>query len=314
MPKRASSSTASSTAPPPKRAAAVLSTKLPDSDDLKRSAALEETLLAFGTGVPTLEASRAAACAAVEQCVASWVQDVGVAHGLTTDQAAQAGCRLIMLGSCALGVPAPGSDLDCVAVVPYFVERAAFFSADGCPRARFVTSRPRRDAYIHTIGLVPVIKFVLDGLPVDLLLARFGYRRFARAHGRVAGQGSLHGRGGCALAERRARGVRDRVPRAARRPLHHAACRRLGALSRSGPAGQRLPRRVVGRSSLLACQLHPNAALSTLLYKFFLTWNIWRFGETTPALQMASPPCWTIHRRPLLPGTHPRQHRLRLQS
>ena len=50
MPKRASSSTASSTAPPPKRAAAVLSTKLPDSDDLKRSAALEETLLAFGTG------------------------------------------------------------------------------------------------------------------------------------------------------------------------------------------------------------------------------------------------------------------------
>ena len=289
MPKRASSSTASSTAPPPKRAAAVLSTKLPDSDDLKRSAALEETLLAFGTGVPTLEASRAAACAAVEQCVASWVQDVGVAHGLTTDQAAQAGCRLIMLGSCALGVPAPGSDLDCVAVVPYFVERAAFFSADGMS-ARLLRDLPGLDATsLHPVpsAFVPVIKFVLDGLPVDLLLARLRLPQIPRELtaespgllARCMDEADVHSLNGARVAS----AIACRVPHAGRfrttlRAVKLWARRRGLDQQASGfPGG-------VAWALLTArvCQLHPNAAPSTLLYKFFLTWNIWRFGETTP--------------------------------
>ena len=54
-----------------------------------------------------------------------------LAMALSAAQADEAGCRVLTLGSQALGVPGPGSDVDCVAMVPYFVERHQFFAADG---------------------------------------------------------------------------------------------------------------------------------------------------------------------------------------
>ena len=71
------------------------------------------------------------ACDVGHFCPVGAEEQTPCAAGTYNDQAAQAGCRLLVLGSCALGVPGPGADVDCVAVVPYFVERTAFFANDG---------------------------------------------------------------------------------------------------------------------------------------------------------------------------------------
>ena len=164
-------------APAAKRVA--VSTAAPDAIDLRDTASLELALESRGGGAPALAEARAWVHARMEAIVAEWVQAVGVAHGLSMPQAHAAGCRVLELGSCALGVPAPGSDIDLVAIVPYFVERAPFFEdRDGkglCGRLRAGGRALGIDvASIHALAdaFVPVVKFVLRGVPVDLLLAR----------------------------------------------------------------------------------------------------------------------------------------------
>jgi poly(A) polymerase len=157
---------------PAKRVAAV-SALAPDASALASSAALAAQLLSMGVGVESAESAHLGVAARLEAAIGEWVRVVGVKHGLKAEQAASAGFRLLTLGSCALGVPGQGADLDVVAVVPYFVERSQFFAADGlcarlgaCDGVEPGTLHPIPDAF------VPVIKLVLCGMPVDLLLAR----------------------------------------------------------------------------------------------------------------------------------------------
>jgi hypothetical protein len=63
----------------------------------------------------------------VEKLVVQWVAKVGVAEGLSEEQAVAASAKLLLLGSYALGALLPGADVDVAAVVPYFVERRHFF-------------------------------------------------------------------------------------------------------------------------------------------------------------------------------------------
>ena len=84
-----------------------------------------------GVGVPTLLEARTAACASVEACLGTWVRGSALEYQLSAEQAHEAGCRVLTLGSCALGVPGVGADIDCVAIVPYFIERHDFFAPNG---------------------------------------------------------------------------------------------------------------------------------------------------------------------------------------
>ena len=67
----------------------------------------------------------------VETLVVQWVAKVGVAEGLSEEQAVAASAKLLLLGSYALGALLPGADVDVAAVVPYFVERRHFFEDGG---------------------------------------------------------------------------------------------------------------------------------------------------------------------------------------
>ena len=282
----AASAPAAAVQSPQKRAA-----KAGDSSskESKRSLALSETLLALGVGVPEQDDARMAAFSAVEQCITKWVRDTGMAHGLTVEQASQAGCRVLLLGSCALDVPGPGSDVDCVAVVPYFVDRSSFFAAEGMP-ARLLSELDGIDpASLHPVpaAFVPVIKFKVAGVPFDLLLARLRLPQVppeltADSPGLLARcmeAADVHSLNGARVAS----AILSRVPHASHfrttlRAVKLWARRRGVDQQASGfPGG-------VGWAILTArvCQLHPHAEPSALLHKFFFTWNLWRFGETTP--------------------------------
>ena len=107
----------------------------------------------------------------VEKLVVQWVAQVGVAGGLSEEQATTAGAKLLLLGSYALGALLPNADIDVAAVVPYFVERRHFSEESGLVGLlRSVAELEKLQALPG--AYVPVIKFVLRGVPVDLLLVR----------------------------------------------------------------------------------------------------------------------------------------------
>ena len=103
--------------------------------------------------------------------LATFVRTVASSEGLSAEQAAAAGGKIFTLGSHALDAATPGADIDLLAVVPYFVERTHFFAEGGLGGLL-------RDCHglegLHPVpdAFVPVIKFVLHGVHVDLLLAR----------------------------------------------------------------------------------------------------------------------------------------------
>ena len=264
----------------------ILSSRAADAEDLRSSDALAATLLSRGAGAPELVQDRAAACAAVEACLAGWVRAVGLSHGLSAAQADEAGCRVLTLGSQALGVPGPGSDVDCVAIVPYFVERHQFFAADGVAVSLRAGLEGLDIESLHPVptAFIPVIKFVVNGVAVDLLLARLRLPQIPRSLSADSGgllhkcieDTDAHSLNGARVAS----AILRRVPHVQRfqatlRAVKLWARRRGVDQAASGfPGG-------VAWALLTArvCQLHPNAAPSTLLTKFFMTWAVWRFGE-----------------------------------
>ena len=134
-------------------------------------AALAEALGAAGLPEESDSELRRVVVAQVEALVVRWVAQVGVAAGLSKEQAVDAGAKLLLLGSYALGALLPGADVDVAAVVPYFVERRHFFEEGG------LSGLLRSCAEVEDLqpvphAFVPVIKFVLRGVPVDLLLVR----------------------------------------------------------------------------------------------------------------------------------------------
>ena len=86
-----------------------------------------------------------------------------------TDAITKSRVRLISFGSYRLGVHAPSADLDLLALCPPHVTREEFFST-------FVTKLNDDDrcACIHPIpgAYTPVIKFEIDGIPIDMLFVR----------------------------------------------------------------------------------------------------------------------------------------------
>lgn len=270
------------------RAGATISSAHPDEADLRSSEALLGALGATGSDdvMPRAEVL----ATQLQRVVATWVCEVGFDHGLNAEQAAEAGqCPVLMLGSCALGVPVPGSDLDVVAVVPYFVERSHFFAPDGlCARLREVEGFDPASLHRVSNAFVPVIKFVLSGLSIDLLLARVRLPAVPDGVGpanassldaicrKCIEETDVHSLNGARVACAILRRVPDtqnfqHTLRAVKRWAQRRGVDQQASGFPGGVAWALLTARV--------CQLHPNAAPATLLAKFFATWHVWRFGS-----------------------------------
>ena len=272
----------SGAAPAAKRASvSAVSQRGPDPDALASSAALREALADQGFGADSSRSARVTAM--VEAMLDEWVCAVGIACGLSDEQARSAGSKVLTLGSCALDAVAPGGDVDLVAVVPYFVERHHFFAPGGLSERLLACDGVERGS-LHAVpeAFVPVIKFTLDGMPVDLLLARLKLPAIPRAGltqgclPRCIELADVNSLNGARVAE----AILARVPHAAhfrttlRAVKLWAARRGINQHALGFPGG-------VAWALLTArvCQLHPNAAPSKLLCSFFHTWNVWKFGS-----------------------------------
>ena len=270
---------------PAKRRLDAVSVAQPDDKDLRSTVALESCLAQSGSSDPAILQSRSAVFEYVAALLSKWVRDIGIEHGLSEEQANDAGSAVLMLGSCALGVPGPGSDIDLVAVVPYFVERETMFSEDGLVgRLRAVPGLDTGSLHPISDAFVPIVKFGLQGVPVDLLLARLRLPQIppqlkADSLGLLAScieEKDVYSLNGARVAD----AILDRVPdcetfRTTLRAVKLWASRRgISQQSCGFPGG-------IAWALLTArvCQLHPNAAPATLLAKFFLTWSAWRFGD-----------------------------------
>uniref|UniRef100_A0A7S0J6F5 polynucleotide adenylyltransferase n=1 Tax=Calcidiscus leptoporus TaxID=127549 RepID=A0A7S0J6F5_9EUKA len=264
----------------------VLSDAAPSEDDLKQSVALARLLAEQGVGT---DARTSATGKAVLQLLNSialrFVRKVGLAHGLSTEQAEDAGGMLLPIGSYALlDTLMPGADIDVLLLVPYFVERAHFFDGGGlcgllaeCDEVSGLHAVP--DAF------VPVLKFVTRGVPIDLLLTRLKLPVISRASvtsevnerllHRCLDETDAHSLNGARVAL----GILDLVPnrdsfRSTLRAVKLWVLRRgLGCFAMGYPGG-------VAWAILTArvCQLYPNAAPSLLFSRFFSVWAQWKFG------------------------------------
>ena len=141
----------------------------PAAGDLRSSLLLEQALLSHGVGQDS--ASVHLAFTRLQAIVAAFVFAVAIDEDLSDEQARAAGGKLLKLGSQALGAATPGADIDLLVVVPYFVEREHFF-ADGGLRGMLRECPDLTDLHPVPDAFVPVIKFTLLGVPVDLLLTR----------------------------------------------------------------------------------------------------------------------------------------------
>ncbi|KZT71564.1 Poly(A) polymerase [Daedalea quercina L-15889] len=101
--------------------------------------------------------------------VKKFVTKVGVTRGMSEAAASAAGGKIFTFGSYRLGVHGPGSDIDTLCVVPKHVSREDFFEIfeDMLKETPGVTEASGvPEAY------VPIIKTKINGVPIDLLMAR----------------------------------------------------------------------------------------------------------------------------------------------
>ncbi|KAL1510591.1 hypothetical protein AB1Y20_006892 [Prymnesium parvum] len=265
----------------------------PEALDLRLTASLQQWLSFEGLG--EAEEKFARVRQTVLRLLRAFVHAVALSEGLTAEQAADAGGAVLTLGSHALGAATPAADIDLLAAVPYFVEPSHFFARGGldgqlreCPDVHALHALP--DAF------VPVVKFVLYGVHVDLLLARLRLPQVAhdlspstsKLLHRCMGEADVNSLNGVRVAA----AILSLVPQrehfrctlqavklwAQRRAINHSLLGFLGG---------------VGWAMLTArvCQLYPNAVPSTLLARFFSTWSQWKFGDVSlPVLLHPSDP------------------------
>jgi len=200
----------------------------PDAHDLRETLALEQELReapAAGEGA-TASADGAEVYERLVAITAQWVQAVGLRAGLSDEQVRDAGCALLPFGSYALLEELmPGSDLDLVAVVPYFVDRADFFAGGGLGGA--LLAHGAANLLAVEDAFVPVLKLSLGGVAVDLLLAR---AKASSSHEIVRGQPRPHT---ITVAHRHPPRQRSRKCRAARRSPTRFTSTRAASTSRT---------------------------------------------------------------------------------
>eukprot|EP00033_Pygsuia_biforma_P001482 GCRY01001672.1.p1 GENE.GCRY01001672.1~~GCRY01001672.1.p1 ORF type:complete len:593 (-),score=154.00 GCRY01001672.1:88-1866(-) len=147
-----------------------ISDDFPTEADLNRDAGLKTFLEEQQLFEPSEQGKlRQTVLSRLNEMVRDWTCEVGKAKGLSEQQSLEAGGKVFSFGSYRLGVHGVGADIDTLCVVPQHVEVKDFFGVlyDKLERETDVTE-------LHAVpkAYVPVIKFVFDGIPIDLLFAR----------------------------------------------------------------------------------------------------------------------------------------------
>ncbi|XP_063720005.1 poly(A) polymerase beta-like isoform X2 [Symsagittifera roscoffensis] len=258
--------------------------KLPTSDEVALTHSLKGCLMSFDLYESDQEFQhRVNILARLDHLAKDWIRQMAIKKNLTDNMVEKVGGKLFTFGSYRLGVHTKGADIDTLLVAPRHVEREDFFTSfyDVLSQQSCVTHlRAVEDAF------VPVIKMYFGGIEMDILFARLNMQTVTDETdlGNEEVLKNLHiscvrSLNGTRVTDEILKLVPDRD--AFRLTLHVIKlwARRKGIYSNvlgflGGVSWAMLVARV--------CQLYPRAAPATLVEKFFLVYNCWKWP--TPVL------------------------------
>ncbi|CAG0915901.1 unnamed protein product [Notodromas monacha] len=255
----------------------------PRDTDILRTAELEACLRADSHGIFDTDEGlnqRMEVLSELNLLVTKWVRSVSRAKNLPPQSVDSACGKIYTFGSFRLGIHTRGADIDTLCIAPRHVDRSDFFSSfvELLRENSDITAiRVVEDAY------VPVIKMNLKGIELDMLFARLALKDIP--DDLELGDNNLlknldprcvRSLNGCRVTDEILRLVPDcetfrltlRAVRlwAKRRGIYSNVLGYLGGVSWA---------MLVART----CQLYPNAAPSTLVYKFFLVFSNWEWPK-----------------------------------
>ncbi|KAJ4954174.1 hypothetical protein NE237_031006 [Protea cynaroides] len=252
----------------------------PTEADIQRSLELEKFLVDAGLNGSNEEAAlREEVLGQIDQIVKGWVKQLTRQRGYTDQIVEDANAVIFTFGSYRLGVHGAGADIDTLCVGPSYVNREEDFFIilhDILADMEEVTElQPVPDAH------VPVMKFKLRGISIDLLYASISLLVVPEdldiSHGSVlynVDEQTVRSLNGCRVA--------DQILRLVPNVEHFRTalrCLKLWARKRSVYSNVTGFLGGVNWALLVArvCQLYPNANPSMLVSRFFRVYTQWRW-------------------------------------
>ena len=253
----------------------------PDDADLKRSKALEKALEPHGVFETKQELNhRVEVLARLNGLVKDWIKELSIQRGMPPHIAKTVGGHIYTFGSYRLGVHDQGANIDALCVAPANIRREDYFSSF----VDVLRKQPEVNE-LHTVqnAFVPLIKMNFDGINFNMTFARLELKEVSDTQSLSDSTllrnldpkcvQSLHG---CRVADE----ILNHVPRKETFRLTLRAiklwAKKHGILSNVlGYLGGISWALMVAR----VCQLYPNAAPSTMVQKFFLTYLNWNWPQ-----------------------------------
>lgn len=258
-----------------------ISTAHPKTSDLAKTVELEEALKPFDLFETEQELNhRLVILGKLCSLVRQWIKDVSIAKNMPETVAENVGGKIYTFGSYRLGVHNKGADIDALCVAPRHIYREDFFKSfyEILKQQPDVTDlRSVEEAY------VPVIKMNFDGIEIDMLFARLNLKEIPDTMNlqddillKNLDQKCVRSLNGCRVTDEILRLVpnienfrltlRTIKLWAKRHGIYSNVLGYLGGVSWA---------MLVART----CQLYPNAAPATLVYKFFLVFSQWQWPQ-----------------------------------
>ena len=144
-------------------------TSLPEPKDLEQSAKLQTFMdTHFPTESDRNITRRSLILAELRTIFRQWVKQVCMDKGVPEDMAADAGGQILVSGSYRLGVNEPGADIDTICVAPRHVTRDDFFSS----LKDIFLHHPKVSHLVAIEGaVVPILTFDYEEINIDLQIA-----------------------------------------------------------------------------------------------------------------------------------------------
>ncbi|KAE8998783.1 hypothetical protein PF010_g17195 [Phytophthora fragariae] len=141
----------------------------PEPKDLEQSAKLQSFMDAhFPTESDANITRRSLILAELRSIFRLWVKRVCMDKGVPEDMAADAGGQILVSGSYRLGVNEPGADIDTICVAPRHVTREDFFSS----LKDIFLQHPKVSNLVAIEGaIVPILTFDYEEINIDLQIA-----------------------------------------------------------------------------------------------------------------------------------------------
>ncbi|XP_074036586.1 poly(A) polymerase alpha-like [Leptinotarsa decemlineata] len=294
----------------------------PKLSDLITTKELEESLKTFDVFESEQELNqRMHILGKLQNLVRQWIKEVSMKRNMTESVAEQVGGQLYTFGSYSLGVHGKGADIDALCVAPRHISRVEFFSSFYellKEQPEVADLRAVKEAY------VPVIKMKFDGIEIDMLFARLSLDEIPDSMDlrddmllKQLEDKCVRSLNGCRVNDEILRLVPNKENfRLALRAVKLWA-KRQGIYSNVlGYLGG------VSWAMLVAktCQLHPNAAPSTLVHKFFQFCSMWKWPHPVllkqPSKVNLGFPVWDskvniqdgYHLMPIITPAYPQQN------